>query len=1497
MRSFTGSVLQFGRQIKRKLTSLPALVVFAAITIGSVSSSTYLPGSAIWVADHTTVFQVDPHTNTVINAVSLPYEITDIAADPADGSLWVLAQRHLYKFDDRVIQQLETDLKNTDPNLASPDYMALNANDSSLWVVAKGNAAHLDQQGNLLSIWQSPHGGSIDYLAIDMDSSLWILNHNRLLRVTDTGTVIVDHDVSPWIDSANRIIVDSLGDVIWLANDKELIRVVTSGGNLLATPVAISDPAGIQDIALNTLTGKLYAATNNNLYVFDRSGDLNTTIPIPANLKPVEAVSVDPVTGTIWLGTKKAAFNISETGAIIAEVPVNNELEAITSTSASVSPAPVIALQAPVSGSLINNATPLIHLKLSAQCGLAQCDPGSTYYKRLSLNVLLNGASVGHAFNITGQDALYTPTFPLPEGQNFVQAQAIDMFGRTSNSVLAGFTIDTTPPNFLTLEPGDGSVLSESEVMITGSIDDATATVSLENLGQLGGTVIRQDPLDFAFSMPLQPGDNIFTLVATDPAGNETSQSLQLTLDIPLTLTVVSPANNTIVNGDSVDVTGVVQGLPGRTVVVNATQAVVSTDGSFIASNVPLISGLNELTITASDPVGKTKIIVLNVFSGAGGWGTARQLSTTSAGWPQVSMVGCNNGLVTWQQKDINGKRQFVDQFVAGGGWTGGYPISPENIRKSYILDSVVDSDDNGKAMVAWNQYFYRTSGGYKLSIRELDLQNGWGVQEELGRYTSFIDLDINRSGDATVIRDNYSSDHIRTRHYQSGSGWQVEDQLTENLGYRSYHYPKIAKAANGDAVAIWMNRGPYGGRYVINASHYTGGQWWSPAERISIATDAWPTTAWHPELAMDDQGNAIAVWLQTDIDQKRRVYANYYQKGIGWGIPKQIDSDPIGAAEPQVAMDPNGNATVVWLGNPGWIYGGGPYPPFEGFDWGYYGNTVWSARFAPGQDWSQPQQINGGQGVRVFGAHIASNNKGDLATIWYELRPKDRDAGGENIHGVWVATSKSGNETWSTPELIGEGHQHLSRDYYRYRIGLDDCGNVVAAWMKNDEVWANTFSTVVAGTVPIVDAPDNIVVEATDVLTPVDIGTATATDGVDGTIPATPNNTGPFPLGTTIITWTATNSEGRTGTAVQTVTVIDTTPPKLTVPQDISVTYSDPTKIPASIDIGEAITTDIFKPVSIINNAPETFDLGTTLVTWTATDGNGNETKAEQTVTVSYNGELYVKITSPANYANIDNDTMLVEGDWLGPINTGITVNGKVAETYGRHFYINQFALKQGDNTLTATASILDGQTVTDIITVSSQGIARPYDVSLTPEGGVAPLLVGLSVTSNTTIPIYKIWIDFDGDGRSDYVTEDASKTTSYSYAYPGVYRVDVGIMDMDGGVYYETLAVVVNDPNHMDTLFTGLWDGMNNALLNGNVEQAIIYLDGGAKRKYQPVFEVLLPHMSDIVASYSRPHQISISSDIGEYAVTVPDGNRHQLHLIYFLRNADGVWRLNAM
>ncbi len=101
------------------------------------------------------------------------------------------------------------------------------------------------------------------------------------------------------------------------------------------------------------------------------------------------------------------------------------------------------------------------------------------------------------------------------------------------------------------------------------------------------------------------------------------------------------------------------------------------------------------------------------------------------------------------------------------------------------------------------------------------------------------------------------------------------------------------------------------------------------------------------------------------------------------------------------------------------------------------------------------------------------------------------------------------------------------------------------------------------------------------------------------------------YVLGNNYVTWTATDLEGNVTTCVQVVQVIDTEVPTITCPANITVNAGDP------IDLGMPVTDDNCWVASIANNAPVTFPVGVTTVTWTVTDGVFNTATCTQTVTV----------------------------------------------------------------------------------------------------------------------------------------------------------------------------------------------------------------------------------------------------------------------------------------
>ena len=238
---------------------------------------------------------------------------------------------------------------------------------------------------------------------------------------------------------------------------------------------------------------------------------------------------------------------------------------------------------------------------------------------------------------------------------------------------------------------------------------------------------------------------------------------------------------------------------------------------------------------------------------------------------------------------------------------------------------------------------------------------------------------------------------------------------------------------------------------------------------------------------------------------------------------------------------------------------------------------------------------------------------QGSTATRQVSATDPDGDA---------IVLSISGNPSFVTLTDNGGGSGTITASpTSSSRLGAHTVTVTATANSRTDsESFTITVSEPPDTTPPSVTPPADRTFEATAVQTPLtraQIGTAGATDNVDSNPAIRSNATSTFPLGETLILWTATDSAGNSASAKQTITVRDTTPPVITPPADVTIQTSTQNTPLDSARYGTASATDIFSPVRIANNAPSSFPPGNTTVTWTATDPSGNTATATQTVTL----------------------------------------------------------------------------------------------------------------------------------------------------------------------------------------------------------------------------------------------------------------------------------------
>ena len=178
--------------------------------------------------------------------------------------------------------------------------------------------------------------------------------------------------------------------------------------------------------------------------------------------------------------------------------------------------------------------------------------------------------------------------------------------------------------------------------------------------------------------------------------------------------------------------------------------------------------------------------------------------------------------------------------------------------------------------------------------------------------------------------------------------------------------------------------------------------------------------------------------------------------------------------------------------------------------------------------------------------------------------------------------------------------------------------------------------ATVADTTAPEITAPGTLVVLGTEEGLSAEnpeivamIAGVSATDNVDGAITSISNDapTDLFLFGETTVTFSATDAAGNTATAQTIVNVsLDVVDPELTVPDSVSINVDMPGDVVASTSdvvanfLAGATSTDNKDgdlTASITNDAPDEFEVGETVVTFSVSDAAGNTTTGTASVTV----------------------------------------------------------------------------------------------------------------------------------------------------------------------------------------------------------------------------------------------------------------------------------------
>ncbi len=357
------------------------------------------------------------------------------------------------------------------------------------------------------------------------------------------------------------------------------------------------------------------------------------------------------------------------------------------------------------------------------------------------------------------------------------------------------------------------------------------------------------------------------------------------------------------------------------------------------------------------------------------------------------------------------------------------------------------------------------------------------------------------------------------------------------------------------------------------------------------------------------------------------------------------------------------------------------------------------------------------------------------------------------------------------------------------FPVGVDTVTYTVIDIGGNSET-CSFIITVSDNENPVISCPGSVTVDATFgtcANSTVNIGTATATDNcaiasISHDAPAS------FPVGSTTVTWTATDVNGNSATCTQIVTIVDNELPTISCPANINDCPN------ASISLGIPSTSDNCGVASVTNNAPSSYPIGVTTVTWTVTDNNGNTATCMQTVTIEDN--IVPMITCPntdaidapigtcsAVYSN--NLSPIVSDNCDMDLTVTFTVTGATSIMNGMNDATGE-TFNVGTSTLTyyVTDDVGNIDSCSATIQINDNELPVldcPNNTTVfVPSGTVDTMLTGLNLSASDNCGVASTTFGYSGDLTGTGIGDDASIT----FFPPGTTTVTYYVTDVNGNI-----------------------------------------------------------------------------------------------------------------
>ncbi|MFI5125767.1 MAG: PKD domain-containing protein [Candidatus Acidiferrales bacterium] len=256
------------------------------------------------------------------------------------------------------------------------------------------------------------------------------------------------------------------------------------------------------------------------------------------------------------------------------------------------------------------------------------------------------------------------------------------------------------------------------------------------------------------------------------------------------------------------------------------------------------------------------------------------------------------------------------------------------------------------------------------------------------------------------------NSNILFSRSTDGGATFSTPINLSNASGY-SFN-PRIAMGSAGDVNVVWEDQTPSNTNIMFSHSTNAGVAFSTP---VNLSNDS--ADSGSPQIAVDTAGNIYVVW-EHDSPNLGIFFSRSTDGGATFSTPAVLSVSALGSFSPQIAVDSNGNISVVWED-----------------DVSLTSDISFSYSADHGATFSFPKSLSFHTGNSVS-AEVAIDLTGNIDVVWENDSPGNFD--------IFFSRSADSGATFSTPKNLSHG----SGDAQNPQIGLDAKGNINLVWADN---------------------------------------------------------------------------------------------------------------------------------------------------------------------------------------------------------------------------------------------------------------------------------------------------------------------------------------------------------------------------------------------------------------------------------------------------------------